>query len=261
MAPTPFIDTHAHLGAHEFDSDRAEIIVRAANAGVTRIITIGAGYGIESARVALAIADEHSCVYATVGVHPNDAAVPFDAGILPALAQHPKVVAIGETGLDFYRDYAPREDQERWFIHQIELAITLNKPLVIHSRSAGPDCLAVLKAHHAAQVGGVFHCFAEDTAFAKKLLDINFLVSFPGSVTFKKADSLRQVVKEVPLSQIMVETDAPFLAPEPFRGKRCESAFVIKTAECIAALKNISVEELAQVTTDNAERLFKLPKE
>lgn len=261
MNTARFIDTHAHLGAIDFDPDRAEVIKRAHDAGVTRIITIGAGYGIESAYSAIRIAAEHQHVFAVVGLHPNDASLAFDAAILPALIKHPKVVAVGETGLDFYRNYASRQDQERWFIHQIELAKEHNKPLVIHSRSAGADCLKLLKEQHAQVVGGVFHCFAEDAAFAHELSALGFLVSFPGSVTFKKADSMRAVVQSIPLSQIMLETDAPFLAPEPFRGKRCESAFMIKTAECIAALKGISLDELARITSANAERLFKLPVE
>ncbi len=261
MAIVSLVDTHSHLGAREFDSDRPEIVSRARDIGVTRIIAIGAGYGIESASAAIAAAEKYNSVFATVGIHPNDASLEFTSSLLPSLAKHSKVVAIGETGLDFYRDYAPRDAQERWFIHQIELAKDCSLPLVIHSRSAGQDCLNLLKAHGAHKVGGVFHCYAEDTAFARQLLEINFLVSFPGTVTFKKADTLRTIVKEIPLSQMMLETDAPFLAPEPFRGKRCESAFMLKTAECIARIKDVSLEELARVTTSNAERLFRLPKE
>jgi TatD DNase family protein len=175
-----------------------------------------------------------------------------------ALAIHPRVVAIGETGLDFFRDRAPRDAQEAWFRGHIELALELKKPIIIHSRDAGKECLQILQEMGASKVGGVFHCFSEDAAFAEKLRDINFLISIPGNVTFKKAEAMRQAVAGTPISQIMVETDAPYLSPEPNRGKRCESAFMVETARCIAKVKGIELEEVAAVTTQNALRLFKL---
>lgn len=254
------IDSHTHLTAHDFDTDRAEVIARAHAAGISTMITIGAGYGAESAHAALKLAEAELSVYASVGIHPNDASTPFDPELLRPLAKHPKVVAIGETGLDFYRNHSSREDQERWFRHQIELALEVKKPIVIHSREAGSDCLKILGEYPVAQVGGVFHCFAEDAAFAEKLRAINFLISIPGSVTFKNAETVRQVAREVPLSQIMVETDAPFLAPHPLRGKRNESAYMVETAKRIAAERNISFEELAAQTSENARKLFQLPR-
>lgn len=251
------VDTHTHLTAHEFDHDRAEVLLRAEGAGVTRFITIGAGYGRSSAEAAVALAESDSRVFASVGLHPNDAAEPFDAALLPPLASHPRVVAIGETGFDFYWKHATPTQQERWFRHQVELALEVRKPIVIHSREAGSECLALLSEYPVHEVGGVFHCFAEDSSFAEKLAPMNFLISVPGTVTFKKAEALRTVVREVPLEQLLLETDAPFLAPEPHRGTRNESAYMALTAQRIADIRGISLETLAQATNENAKRLFR----
>ena len=254
------IDTHAHLDAPEFEGEVEAVIARAAEAGIDRIITIGAtGRGVAASRAAVAIAERFPSVWATVGVHPHSAGEPFDLGELPELAKHPRVVAIGEMGLDFYRDFAPRAGQERWFRAQVELAIQVKKPIVIHSREAGEDCIKILQELRAERVGGVFHCFAENAEFAARLRQMNFLVSIPGSITFKKNDSFREIVRGIPLEQIMVETDSPYMAPEPHRGKRCESSFMLRTAMKVAEIKGVSLEELAKVTTQNAERLFRLP--
>jgi TatD DNase family protein len=250
------VDTHTHLTARDFDHDRAEVLARAEAAGVTRFITIGAGYGRASASAAVALAEHDSRVFASVGLHPNDAAEPFDESLLPPLASHPRVVAIGETGFDFYWKHATPAQQERWFRHQVELALQVRKPIVIHSREAGKECLALLNDYPVHEVGGVFHCFAEDIAFAEKLAPMNFLISVPGSVTFKKAETLRTVVREIPLHQLLLETDAPFLAPEPHRGTRNESAYMVLTAERIAEIRDIPLETLAQATNENVKRLF-----
>lgn len=250
------VDTHTHLDAKDFDPDRDLVVERALKAGVTRIVTIGAGSGFDSAKSACLLAEKHSCVWATVGLHPHDTALNGSMEDLRSLASNPKVVAIGETGLDFYRDWVPREAQEKWFIQQIELAREVKKPLIIHSREAGEECFKFLKEHKASDVGGVFHCYAEDENFAARLRDIGFLVSFPGSLTFKKAENVREVAKKIPLEQIMVETDAPYLAPEPYRGKRCESAFVIETTKKLAEIKNLSFEEVALATTLTACKFF-----
>ena len=251
-----FIDTHTHLSSNAFDEDRAAVVDRASAAGVTTLIDIGSGYGLDSAARSVKVAGEFANVYSTVGLHPNDAACRFDISFLLALARHPKVVAIGETGLDFYRDKADKSEQEAWFRAQIELAKECEKPLVVHSRSAGADCLRVMEEEGARDVGGVFHCYAEDAEFAKKLVDLNFLISVPGIITFKNAGFLRSVLEQVPLSQIMLETDAPFLAPEPNRGKRCESAFMVETAKKLAEVKKVSLAEVAEVTSGNARRVF-----
>jgi TatD DNase family protein len=252
------IDTHTHLTASDFDGDRDAVLERARAAGVRRLISIGSGYGMKSAGDAVTLAEMHRHIWATVGLHPNDAGLEFEPAFLRPLAGHRKVVAGGETGLDFYWKNAAPEQQERWFRAQIELALEFHKPLVIHARNAGQRCLEVLSEMGAAQVGGVFHCFAEDAQFAAKLAQLNFLVSVPGNLTFKKADGLRAVIQAIPLEQLMLETDAPFLAPQAYRGKRCESAFMLETAGKLAELKGIELEEVAGITTRNAERLFKL---
>lgn len=251
-------DTHTHLDAPDFDTDRAAVIQRARDAGVTRIVTVGAGYGLESASKALAIAESHDFIWSSAGLHPHDVATPARIEDLRAIASSKKVVAIGETGLDFYRDWSPRDLQDKWFRAQIGLALELGKPLIIHSRQAGAECLAILRELGAAAVGGVFHCYSEDQHFAEELRRINFMVSFPGSVTFKKADALRAIVREIPIEQIMVETDAPYLAPEPYRGKRCESSYVVETAKAIAAARGLTFEQVASQTTENALKFFRI---
>lgn len=250
------IDSHCHLDMEAFDSDRDACVERALSAGVRRMITIGTGSGTKGAHNAIQLAERHDSVWATVGVHPHCAGSPFDINELRRLAAHPKVVGIGETGLDFYRDWAPVDRQYETFEAQIALAKEVKKPLVIHSRNAGEECIKVLLNNNAADVGGVFHCFAENAAFAARLSEIGFYVSFPGQVTFKKADDVREVCRHVPLERILVETDSPFLAPEPNRGKRCEPSFVVDTARKLAEIKGVSLEELAAVTTENTLRLF-----
>jgi TatD DNase family protein len=249
-------DSHTHLDSEAFDSDREECIERALAAGVTRIITVGASNGIESARRAIELAERYPFVWATVGVHPHDAGMEIDLNELKRLALHPKVVAVGETGLDFFRDWSPVDKQHLYFEHQIDLAIAINKPLVIHSRQAGEQCIETLQRKGAAKVGGVFHCYSEDEKFAARLRELGFLVSFPGFISFKKQLEAHRICREIPLDQIMVETDAPYMAPEPFRGKRCEPSFVVETARHLATLKGLSLEDVAQATTDNALRLF-----
>lgn len=252
-------DSHTHLDADVFAEDRDEIIARARAAGVDYMLSVGAGYGIQGATRAIALAEQYPFIWASAGVHPHDAKEPLQIEQLREYARHPRVVAIGETGLDFYRDWAPREDQYEWFLAQISLALELKKPLIIHSREAGEECLSELEKEGAAAIGGVFHCYAEDASFAARLREINFLVSFPGSITFKNAGSLRQTIKEIPIEQIMLETDAPYMAPVPYRGKRCESSFLIETAKVLAEIKEISLEECAAVTTQNAVKLFSIP--
>lgn len=250
------IDSHTHLDREEFDIDRVACIQRAIAAGVTRMVSIGTGDGLAGAQRAIALAEQHDAVWASVGVHPHDAAYEIEPAEFERLAGHPKVVAIGETGLDFYRDWAPVSLQYSQFEMQIESAKRVKKPLIIHSRQAGKECLQVLKQNNAQVVGGVFHCFAEDGEFANQLREIGFYISFPGVLTFKNAENIRDVCRAIPLEQILVETDAPFLAPEPHRGKRCEPAFVVETTKRLAAIKGLSIEEVAAITTANALRLF-----
>ncbi|MEY4669170.1 MAG: hypothetical protein RL518_1869 [Pseudomonadota bacterium] len=251
-------DSHTHLDSKEFDEDRAAVIERARAAGVTRMLTIGTGKGLEGAGRAIALAEQYPFVWASAGIHPHDAGHQIDQELLERLAHHPKVVAIGETGLDFYRDWAPVDAQYARFELQIEVAKRVKKPLIIHSRQAGEQSLALLKERNARDVGGVFHCFAENAEFAARLWEIGFYVSFPGLLTFKKAQEVREICKAIPLERILVETDAPFLAPEPHRGKRCEPAFVAATAARLAEIKGLSLEEVAAITTANTLKLFSL---
>lgn len=251
------IDSHAHLDGKEFDQDREEVIERAQAAGVSCIVNIGATDGFEGAERTLALAERYpGFLYAAVGVHPHDGGTELDRSRLLELSHHDQVVAIGETGLDFYRDWAPVDGQRQWFEAQVEIALERDLPLIIHSRDAGEECLEVLTKLGAEKVGGVFHCYAEDGAFAEKLREINFLVSFPGIITFPKAANIQQAAVEIPLEQIMVETDAPYLAPVPYRGKRCESAYVVETTKHLAKLKEITFEEAADATSQTAREFF-----
>ena len=259
------IDTHIHLDFEAYDVDRKALLQRAKDAGVTRSISIGSGGGLASTDQALLLASKYEQVFASVGVHPQDASFDLKEEDLRQRLigdiKEKKIVAIGETGLDYFKDWSPVDAQKYWFRLQIEIAKDLKLPLIIHNREAGNDCLSILSELHAQDVGGVFHCYSEDASFAKKLRDMNFLVSFTGVITFKKSDATRAVLKEIPLEQIMVETDGPYMAPEPYRGKRSESAHVVEMAKTIAAVKGVSFEEVCEVTTQNACRLFGLPKE
>jgi TatD DNase family protein len=258
--PVELFDSHTHLDSEEFRADHREVIERALAHGVTHMVTVAAGGGLESAARVQTLVEAHASIWGTAGVHPHDAEAALDLDALAKFAAHPKVVAIGETGLDFYRDLSPRPLQEEWFRVQVELALRLNKPLIIHSREAGRECLAILRELKAEQVGGVFHCYSEDAAFAGELAGINFLISVPGSVTFKNARLLQEAVREIPLSQMMLETDAPYLAPVPYRGKRCESSHIVETAKAVAALKGLSFEEVAEQTTRTALSFFKIER-
>jgi len=250
------VDSHAHLDAADFDPDREQVIDRAKECGVKTIVNIGATDGFKGAIRSIELSRVHSVIYPTVGIHPHDATLELDLDRLRQLALEPEVVAIGETGLDFYRDWSPKDSQYEWFEAQIELAKELDKPLVIHSRSAAEECLDLLQKKGADQVGGVFHCYDQDSKFAERLFELNFIVSVTGVVTFPKAENIHRMVKDVPLERMMVETDAPYLAPVPYRGKRCESAQVVETAKAIAEIKGISFEKVAQVTTENARRFY-----
>jgi TatD DNase family protein len=254
------IDTHCHLDWKAFDLDREAVIDRAVQAGVTRMITIGVD--VPSSRRAIDLAEQHAAVYAAVGVHPNDCAG-FDAAVLSevrSLAQHSKVVAIGEIGLDFYWHKIDHETQARAFRAQLELAAELHKPVIIHSRDAAPEVLTLLEdfTQHAARITGTLHSYFDDLAIAQRAFAIDFYIGITGPITFKKSDREREIVKQVPLDRLLLETDAPFLTPVPQRGKRNEPAYVRHVAETIARVRALPVEEIAQQSTENAERLFNL---
>lgn len=249
------IDTHCHLISL---APRAleDVFENAARHSVQKFVNIGVVSKDRSAHEAVALADKYEFVWTTVGVHPHDALDFSDLETFEALATHEKVVAIGETGLDFFKRWSPFDAQERLFRNSIAFAKNCNKPLVIHCRDAEEKTLQVLKEESAEKVGGVFHCFAGDAEFAKKIFDLNFIVSFTGNITFKKAEAMRKTVSEIPLERMMVETDCPYMAPEPFRGKPSEPAHVYQIAKKIAEVKGVSIEEVARVTTASAKRLF-----
>lgn len=253
------VDTHCHLDSQYCPSGPAEVIARAEAAGVVGFVVIGVGRDLAHADEAVALAKSlPSKVAATVGIHPHDAKLMDDAALahLDTLGRNPEVVAIGETGLDFHYDYAPREQQADAFRKQVQLARKLQKPLIIHTRTAPEETLAILREENARDVGGIIHCFSEDKAFASQALDLGFDISFSGIVTFKTATAIHEVAAWAPSDRILVETDSPYLAPVPCRGKPCEPAFVVHTAKRIAELRGTSLEDVATVTTANAMRRF-----
>ncbi|MBI4042323.1 MAG: TatD family hydrolase [Deltaproteobacteria bacterium] len=252
------IDTHAHLDFPDYDADREEVLKRAKEAGVEKMIIVSTEPA--SLTKTLHLAKQYDPLYATVGIHPHDTKEMNEELFqqLLDLGREEKVVAVGETGLDFYYEHSPRETQMHWFRRQIEAARSLKVPLIIHTRQANEETLSILRDMNADEIGGVFHCFTSDWEMARQALDLGFYISFTGIVTFKKADDLREVVKKVPLEKMLLETDSPFLTPEPLRGKRNEPAFMIHTAQLIASLKNRSMEEIDRVTTANAVTLFRL---
>lgn len=252
------IDSHCHLSDNKFVADYAAVLSRAQQSGVGSVINIGSN--LANSREVLAAAEACDGMWATVGVHPHEAAS-WNEGTsdtLRQLAQHPKVVAIGETGLDFHYDFSPREQQEHAFRQSIRLARELKLPLVIHDREADAMLLNVLREENASEIGGVVHCFTSDIETARAVLDLNFHIGFTGIITFPKSHELREVVKFVPMGRTLIETDAPYCAPVPHRGKRNEPAFVKFVAEKVAEVKGMSIEEVARGTTENAKRLFRL---
>lgn len=253
-----FIDTHVHLNADQYEQDLQRVVERALHAGVTKMIVIG--FDRKTIEKAMQLIEQYDFVYAAIGWHPVDAIDCTDDDLrwIEQLASHPKVVGIGETGLDYYWDRSPKDVQEKWFRKQIQLAKKLALPIIIHNRDATADVIRILQEEDAATVGGVMHCFGGSVETAKQCIAMNFMISLGGPVTFKNAKTPKEVAKEIPLDYLMIETDAPYLAPHPHRGKRNEPAFVTLVAEEIAKQKELSVEEVAQATTANAIKFFKL---
>jgi TatD DNase family protein len=250
------IDTHAHLHTPQFDPDRKQVLERAALAGVARIIEIG--YDLESSRAAIAFAEQHAHIQAVVGIQPNHAAeLPADwLAQVAALAAHPKVVGIGEIGFDYYWNKATPEQQEAVFRAQLNLARELHLPVVIHTREAQADTLRVLQ-HVAHGQPGIMHSFSGDWAFAEACLAVGFMLSFSGPISFPKALDLHEVVRRVPANRILSETDSPYLAPQPVRGKRNEPAYVRHVVERLAQLRGVAVEEIAAQVWQNATETLK----
>jgi TatD DNase family protein len=253
------VDSHCHLDPQYFPKGAEDPIARAEAVGVHGFVVIGVGRDLAPARAAVALASRlPERVGATVGVHPHDATTLDDAVFdeLSRLAREPSVVAVGEIGLDYHYDHSPRDVQRAVFARLVGLARDVKKPIVVHTRSAAEDTLAILDAERARDVGGVIHCFSEDVPFARRALDLGFDVSFSGIVTFKNARGVHDTAVWAPLDRILVETDSPYLAPVPLRGKACEPAYVVHTARRVAELRGTTLEEVARATSANAERRF-----
>lgn len=258
-----FVDSHAHIDGEEFDADRGEVVSRAREAGVRAIMNVGTGdpHGGNFER-AVAVAEKYEGVYAAVGVHPHDAKLYDDAAErrLLEFVRSKRVVAVGEIGLDYHYDNSPRDVQREVFARQLRLARAEDLPVIIHSRDADDETLEILRAEYAAtERGGVMHCFGGGPALAEGALALGFYISFAGNVTFKKAEPLREVARTVPPERLLVETDCPYLAPVPHRGRRNEPAFVVETARFLAELRDVSPEELGRETSENFSRLFGVP--
>jgi len=259
--PARYIDTHTHLTFHQFDDDRAEVISRAWGAGLEYMIAVGAGEGVEGNAAAIRLAEEDERIFATAGIHPHDAKDATDEWYarLKDLARHEKVVAVGEIGLDYYHRHSTEESQRACFERLLKLAEEVEKPVVIHDRDAHEDVWRIIEEKGVPRRGGVFHCFSGDYEFAGRVVKAGFYVSIPGVVTFRNARALQEVVAETPLERLLIETDCPYLSPEPHRGERNEPAYVVEVARKIAVIKALSLEDVARVTTLNAKRLFDMP--
>jgi TatD DNase family protein len=258
MTP-PLIDTHAHIDGREFLPDFDEMLDRARVAGLTRIITVGAD--LESSRAAVSLAERHNHIYCAVGIHPHDAERVTEKCydlVREMATDGPKVVAIGEIGLDFYRDRSPREAQEKVFRRFIRLAREVSLPVIVHDRDAHGRVMAILKEEKAAEVGGVLHCFSGDLRMARECEELGFFISIPGTVTYPNNQQLHEVVAGTKIERLLLESDCPYLSPVPHRGKRNEPSYVRITAEKVAALKGLSLADVGRITTLNAERLFGL---
>jgi TatD DNase family protein len=256
-----FVDSHAHLDGSEFDGDRDAVIERARAAGLRYLLVIGGASGLEQMGAALNIAENHDWIYAAAGIHPHEAAKAQDAhfDLLRRLARQPKFLAVGEIGLDYCYDHSPREVQQRVLIRQLDLAREVKLPVIIHCRDAWLDLRDILRVHwRETGLGGILHCFSGSRRDAFELLDWRFLVSFAGNLTFKKADDLRAVASEMPLDRLLTETDCPYLAPVPYRGKRNEPAYVAEVTRELARLRNLSEEAMGQRAVENFAEFFRL---
>jgi TatD DNase family protein len=251
------IDSHCHLDSDQFDQDREAVIERALTAGVTHMVAIGTGNGPPDLEAGIRLADRYEAFYATVGVHPHDAAKATEEVFknLSFLARHPKVIAIGEIGLDYHYDFSPRDTQRSVFIEQMKIAADAKKPIVIHTREAWDDTISVIREYWSPAVGGIMHCFSGNPTQARQALDLGFYLSFGGIVTFPKALEIQESARLCPADRILIETDSPYLAPVPKRGKRNEPAFMLETARKLAQLRGVAEEAIAETTTRNFRRL------
>lgn len=273
-----FVDSHCHIDGPEYDADRNDVIARAHDAGVSVMLNVGTGDPQSGAfERAVELAEDHSNIYAAIGVHPHDAKLFDDAAemrLVNLVKQSRRVIAWGEIGLDYHYDHSPREVQREVFRRQLRLARSLGLPVVIHSRSADDDTIAILREELAEGTGvstvnhaqdsadiepnGVMHCFGGSLAMAREVIDLGLYISFAGNVTFKKAEDLRDIARQLPLDRLLIETDCPYLTPVPFRGKRNEPARVIETAGCLAQLHSRELEEIGRITSENFAKLFQV---
>jgi TatD DNase family protein len=257
------VDSHAHIDFPQFDEDREAMLQRARDAGVNQILAIGVGPGPEKLDAAIPYAEAHDWIYTTVGIHPHEAkeVTPAHLETLARLAKHPKVIAWGEIGLDYYYDHSPREVQKKVFRDQMELAREAKLPIIIHCRDAWSDCLDMLEEFwKPTGLGGILHCFTSTVEDARRGLELGFMVSFTGNLTYPKAQNIRDVAKVLPLENILIETDSPYLAPQPVRGKRNEPAYVAEVAKALANVRDLGTEEIAAITTGNFRRFFHLAR-
>jgi TatD DNase family protein len=255
------IDSHAHIDFPQFADDRDAMLERARSAGVNTILAIGTGPGPEKLDATIPYAEAHEWIYTSVGIHPHEAkeVTPAHLDTLARLARHPKVIAWGEIGLDYFYDHSPREVQKRVFCEQMELAHAAKLPIIIHCRDAWSDCLDALEeAWKPTGLGGILHCFTSTMEHARRGLDMGFMVSFTGNLTYPKTQNIRDVAKDLPLENILIETDSPYLAPQTFRGKRNEPAYVAEVAKALASVRNLGTEETAAMTAANFRRFFHL---
>lgn len=258
-----FIDSHAHIDGPEYDADREDVIARARDAGVTTILNVGTGDPKSGAfERAVELSEKHESIYAAIGVHPHDAKLFDDRAeqrLIDLLRQSKRVIAWGEIGLDYHYDHSPREVQREVFRRQLRRAREQNLPVVIHSREADDDTIAILRDELSDyERGGVMHCFGGSLAMARSAIALGFLISFAGTVTFKKADDLRDIALQLPLDRLLIETDCPYLSPVPFRGRRNEPARVVEVARRLAELHGRGLDEVGDIASDNFGRLFRV---
>jgi len=257
------IDSHAHIDFPQFAEDREAMLQRARAAGVSTLLAIGTGPGPEKLDAALPFAEKYDWIYTSVGIHPHEAreVTPAHLETLATLARHPKVIAWGEIGLDYFYDHSPRVLQQKVFREQIELARAAKLPVVIHCRDAWDDSLNILEhAWKPTGLGGILHCFSGTVQQAQRGLDMGFLISFAGNSTYPKAQILRDVAKALPAEKLLIETDSPYLAPQAYRGKRNEPAYVVEVAKSLAIVRDLGTEEMAALTADNFRRFFQLDR-
>ena len=251
-------DTHAHYDDEDFDADRYELLESMKEHGVGTIVNIGAS--MRSCKTTLALAEKYPFVYGALGVHPSDCGTMTEEDIqwIKANAANEKIVAIGEIGLDYYWDNVERDVQKKWFVRQLEIAKETGLPVIIHSRDAAQDTLEIMKAEHKDTTGGVIHCFSYGVEMAREYLNMDYFIGVGGVLTFKNGKKLKEVVEYAPMDKLVLETDCPYLAPVPYRGKRNSSLYLNHVVEEMAAIKGMSVEDVIRVTAENAKRLYRL---